>query len=87
MATKEHKADPLEGFQSENRGAAIWFVCAILFGGFLTYKLSRIDRMNYDTKGKYLNYTEYKENRLATTSLGSETKDPRASSLLSTKIK
>ncbi len=83
--THSINSDPCASFGARERWAAVWFVSVVLVGSVLTYSLAKIDRFNYDTKGVYLDNAQYRENRLATTSIGSEKLDPRARSILSSK--
>lgn len=70
--------DPCAAFGPTQRWALVWFVASILIGITLVCVLSRVDRFNYDTKGIFLDYDQYKENRRAITSIPSEEIDPRA---------
>ena len=85
MAT-EISEDPCGSFGADQRWAVVWFLSVIVVGSCLTYTLSRIDRYNFDTKGVYLDYDKYRENRVSSTSIGSERSDSRATSLLATKV-
>lgn len=78
--------DPCADFGPDQRWAVVWFISVIVIGVAATYGLSKVDRFNYDTKGRFLDNEKYRQNRLATTSIGSESIDPRASSLLHNKI-
>ncbi len=78
--------DPCGEFGPDQRWAVAWFVSVIIIGTAATYGLSRVDRFNYDTKGIFIDNEKYRQNRLATTSIGSETRDPRASSLLKDRL-
>ena len=85
MAT-ERSEDPCGSLGADQRWAVVWFFSIICIGSVLTYTLSRIDRYNFDSKGVYLDYDKYRENRLSTTSISSERSDSRATSLLATKV-
>lgn len=78
--------DPCGEIGPDQRWAMVWFVVVVIIGACATYTLTRIDRKNYDTKGQFFDYEAYRQNRLATTTIGSDTKDPRASSMLSGKF-
>ena len=84
--TAVNSEDPCGEFGPVQRWALVWFVLAIAVGITMTIVLSRVDRFNYDTKGVYLDYNKYRENRLSTTTIGSERNDPRANPLLSSKV-
>lgn len=83
----EHKTaaaeDPCAGVGPAQRLAYVWFLSLLVIGICLTATLTRIDRFNYDTKGRFLDFVEYKENRTATGSIKSERMDPRMKSELS----
>jgi len=82
----EKSDDPCGNFGPDQRWAVVWFIAIIFIGSGLTYTLSRIDRKNFDSKGVYLDYDKYRENRVSGTSIGSERTDSRATSLLATKV-
>jgi len=77
--------DPCGTVGPTQRWAFVWFFSVIAIGSSLVFGLSRIDRFNYDTKGVYLDYDKYRENRKAIVSIPSERVDKRAQSLFSTK--
>ena len=69
--------DPCGAFGPDQKRAMIWFFAVLIGGICLVFKLSNIDKWMYTTGGDLLNYTDYRENRLAATSIGSEKIDPR----------
>ena len=69
--------DPCADFTPVQRNAYIWFFCALLLGGILTFKFSKIDRWMYDHNAEFINVTAHKEIRHASASLQSERIDPR----------
>ena len=71
------QCDPCAEFGPTQRSATVWFFCAILVGASLTVVLSQIDRFNYDTKGRYLDYSAYKNNRKSSTTIPFEQIDER----------
>ncbi len=70
--------DPCNDGSPENFWAHIWFIAIVVIGCGVVYQLSHIDRWMYDNNGEFLDYDAYRDNRHATTSLGSERIDPRA---------
>ena len=76
----EHQSDvkdPCADFGPIQMRAIVWFFCVILFGGFLTYKLSSIDRWMYDNDGETFDRLAHQENRRALFGISSEHLDPR----------
>ena len=79
------ETDQCGEFGATQRWAFVWFFAILLIGSSLVFGLSRIDRMNYDTKGVYLDYDKYRENRNAIVSIPSERVDKRTQPLFSNK--
>ena len=76
-SSNSNSGDPCGGFGPDQKWATVWFFIMLIGGSCLVYKLSSIDHWMYTTGGDLLNYTDYTENRLAATSIGSERIDPR----------
>jgi len=81
-STVDHCAD----FGPVQKRALLWFMCAIIAGGLLTYKLCSIDGNMYETGGDTLDYVAYRENRVGSRSIGSEQIDPRMHSSYTTAV-
>lgn len=77
MSDNNSNIDPCGEVGPVQRWAFVWFFVMVLCGGMLTYRLATIDRWMYDNNGERLDYDAYRENRSATTSIGSERIDPR----------
>ena len=72
------EVDHCAGFGANQRWALVWFLGSLVVGGSMVFVLSQVDRFNYDTKGVFFDYDQYRENRKAITSIPSEEIDPRA---------
>ncbi len=72
-----NSGDPCGSFGPDQKRAVVWFFAMIIGGTCLVYKLSAIDLWMYTTGGDLINNKDYRENRLAATSIGSERIDPR----------
>lgn len=72
--------DPCGEFGATQRAAALWMCVVIIVGLGLTFFLTGVDRKFYDSKGQFLDYSLYKDNRSASTSIGSEQIDERTQS-------
>lgn len=57
--------------------AWVWFFSAVGIGTCMAYGLSAFDRDFFDREGHVLDYDDYRENRAASTSIKSESVDPR----------
>ncbi len=76
--------DPCADFGPTQRWALFWFVAVLLGGVTIVYKFASIDRWMYDNNAEFLDMKQYKENRVAQTSIPSESIDPRSQGDLST---
>ncbi|MDD2941591.1 MAG: hypothetical protein PHC51_01360 [bacterium] len=61
--------------------AWVWFFSVIVIGSVGTYFLANIDAYLYSVKGRVLDYDAYRENRMASSSLGRDILDPRQAPL------
>ncbi|MCC6220101.1 MAG: hypothetical protein IT291_02560 [Deltaproteobacteria bacterium] len=69
--------DPCADFGAIQRNAVIWFIACIAIGIFICVKCANIDSWMYHSNAETLDYSAYRENRLATFTLPSEATDKR----------
>ncbi len=69
--------DGCAGIEPMKAKATAWFIGALVISASLAFGLSRIDRYMYDSKAPYLDNAKSAENRLAATSIKSESIDAR----------
>lgn len=77
-ASNPDVVDPCGEFGPTQRAALVWMIGSIAFGIFLTAFLAAYDGYLYESKGRWLDYQKYSENRKALSSIPSEGSDPRA---------
>ena len=70
--------DPCAEFGPRQRAALTWFVAVLVLGSLAVTYLAGIDRWMYDNNAEMLDWTKYKENRQAFSSVASERSDPRS---------
>lgn len=76
MAT--NSKNNLDTWSKTQTWAVVWFFSAILFGSCLTFFLSKTDFYLYKNNAETLNYSKYKENRKAGSSISKDSVDSRS---------
>lgn len=74
----ENIENPCGEFGPTQKWAVVWFFSVILIGIGAVYTLRNTDYYNYKTNGEFFNYSAYRENRSAATSIASDSIDPRS---------
>jgi hypothetical protein len=70
--------DPCGEFGPVQKSALAWFFSVIAIGVFAVYQLCKIDRHMYDSNAETLDYSAYRDNRLAQVGIRSDLIDPRS---------
>ena len=69
--------NPCGTFGPDQRSALVWFLVVVIGGFCFVSYLCRVDAWMWINNAEVLNYTDYRHNRVASTTVGAERKDPR----------
>jgi hypothetical protein len=70
--------DSFSEFGKTERWAFVWFFSVIIGGAFFVSKLYAMDAWMYQNNADFMDWKQYKENRLSQTMISSERTDPSA---------
>ena len=77
MASDIKNSEHIGSWGATQTWAVVWFFGALFVGVSLTYFLSGTDNFLYKTNAETLDYTKYKNNRKAGTSIPKDSVDSR----------